>query len=281
MLPSNLIAAPKSLVFVEFALVLGLVWHLMKRPRGIWRAGGVRSAATGTGDAKELSARLKETSGDHDKRDFGRIEAGLLKAGLKTTSDEPGTDFLTTKVLASIDYAIKRHDWYEDQRFRIFQVAVAMTTTLLSILAVVSSAGATLSPSWLLILRGLGLSAAICLVTMIYLYNSDLDADRPHRYISDVRFWYFRYNLPSHGAVGVPLAPDAAASHVAAERDRFMERVADGFAWLPSLREDLEQLFILHTLQRAKSESLVQMRWVLSYFLIAAVLHGLLLLFCQ
>ncbi len=32
MLPSNLIAAPKSLVFVEFALVLGLVWHLMKRP---------------------------------------------------------------------------------------------------------------------------------------------------------------------------------------------------------------------------------------------------------
>ena len=63
------------------------------------------------------------------------------------------------------------------------------------------------------------------------------------------------------------------AESVADERERFFSRIGENFSLKASLREDLEQLFILHTLQRYKSESLKRMRWVLSYFLVFAALQ--------
>jgi hypothetical protein len=112
--------------------------------------------------------------------------------------------------------------------------------------------------------------AVIALCFAIYHYNKELGADRPYRFISDIRTWYFRYNLPEHSSSG-DSAMLSAANDVANQRKQFFSRVVDNIAPDTSLREDIEQLFILQVLQRYKSESLHSLQWILTYTIFALI----------
>jgi hypothetical protein len=115
-------------------------------------------------------------------------------------------------------------------------------------------------------LGGFIVLSVISIAWSAWLYNSELDKDRPYRSVSDIRFWYYRYNLPARSALisaGESLLSQAQA--VLEERKIFFDRISDNLKVGESMREDLEQLFILQVLQRYKSESLSQLRWLLSY----------------
>ncbi len=71
----------------------------------------------------------------------------------------------------------------------------------------------------------------------------------------------------------VPEKAQAQANEIFSERSAYFDRLMDNVTLTASLREDIEQLFTLQTLQRYKSESLTRMRWTMSYFMLAALLQ--------
>jgi hypothetical protein len=104
----------------------------------------------------------------------------------------------------------------------------------------------------------------IALFRIVSLYDAELDQDRPYRMVSDVRYWFFRYSLPDRGRRAGEADAATLATEVVKEREKYFDRVLANSSLPISIREDLEQLFILHVLQRYKQQSLQAMRWVLS-----------------
>ena len=110
-------------------------------------------------------------------------------------------------------------------------------------------------------------------------YNAELDGDRPYRLVSDIRFWYFRYNIPTHSESVSGGSVLNSAGSVLRERANFIDRISKNFTLKNSIREDLEQIFILQVLQRYKSESLTRMRWSLVYLICCFTIQVLLTIF--
>lgn len=221
-------------------------------------------------------ADAERLAGDDDlKRSVDELKASLIREETATlekhqTLNHPEDNQFASvreKVLQAIDYAIKRHDWYEDQRFRIFQVILGVATLALTFAGfyLKSPPGSGLF-YWAF--GGLVVFIFMALVAGVVLYNRELDADRPYRAIADIRFWFFRYNLPGHSSGEAPSRFLSRVQAVADERRRFFKRIVETLGPYQFLREDLEQLFILQVLQRHKTESLRRLRWRSGYTVI-------------
>lgn len=106
----------------------------------------------------------------------------------------------------------------------------------------------------------------------VFLYNIELDADRPYRLVSDVRHYYYVYNMPEPINKNGNKYTDI-ANIVCDKRNEFINRITENFDGIESTREDIEQIFILQTLQMHKSRSLKKMRNNLSSLLIFGALE--------
>jgi len=114
------------------------------------------------------------------------------------------------RISKAIEYASRRHDWYEDQRGKMFQGAVTISSAIFIVAGWIakdfSNHGVPIA------LLGFLSIALIGLVFAVYYYNSELDSNRSYRLVSDIRIWYFKYNLPgsssasSNGRSAVELA---------------------------------------------------------------------------
>jgi hypothetical protein len=175
--------------------------------------------------------------------------------------------YIGDRISKGIDYAIRRHDWYEDQRSRIFQGIVAISSAMFVVCGWIAKTSSDLHSQHLI---GFLSIALIALVRAIYYYNQELDASRPYRMVSDIRLWYFKYNVLEK-SLEKPNSPshDELAANVLDQRLNFFKRLAGNLDVPQSMREDLEQIFILQLLQKYKSESLTKMRWTLSYLIVA------------
>lgn len=182
------------------------------------------------------------------------------------TSDKTN-DYFRQKVFATIDYAIKRHDWYEEQRARLLQISITVITLNISAIAIIAKSNIIIDFSTVYLVSCVAIISLLSLVKLLYLYNIELDADRPYRNYSDIRWWYFRYNFQP-ASTNIPDQEWALK-----QRFLFFKRIEQCSTLEQSLREDLEQLFILQILQRYKSESLRQIRWAASYFYIFAAIE--------
>jgi hypothetical protein len=242
---------------VELVLAAALIAALIWLPGGRWKTNTIRQKDPRIVELGEL------------RRQAERELLSNNETFNAESREKEANGYLVKKIFAAIDYAIKRHDWYEDQRSRIFQASLTMLSVVLAVLAIGVKATDNLLAPYPFLLLQFAVCTAILLVRMLWLYSRELNVDRPYRLVSDVAFWYFRYNLPEKSR-GLHLKSDAlsAAQAVLKERETFFRRLAANFPIVESMREDLEQLFILQVLQRYKSESLVKMQWVLNYFLI-------------
>lgn len=244
---------------LQVAIPLAYFAALLFLPRGYWATLQKLKEDDDARKRIETAAAARQDAEKTVFRDF-------LSAHPKLADDPT---WLREKVYRAIDYAIRRHDWYEDQRARMFQVLLAVLTISVSFVGLVlTNTKSSLLDSW-------GLLAILSVVFValaraIFLYNHALDADRPYRLVSDIRFWFFRYNLPEHSEQ-LTRKPDVVriATRVLDERDRFLTRIKDNLDPANSLREDFEQIFILHVLQRYKHESLQRLSWLLAYSLVA------------
>jgi elongation factor P hydroxylase len=181
---------------------------------------------------------------------------------------EQRLNYASERLLKGIDYAIQRHDWYEDQRSKIFQAMVALSSAIFVIAGWLVS-GRTAEAN-LIMLFGFVSIAFLCLIVGVYYYNSELDTERPYRLVSDIRLWFFKYNISLDKMYGFRRVDRITlAAQVLSERKKFFERLVPSLESPNAIREDLEQLFILQILQNHKSISLKKMRWALSYIAVA------------
>ena len=250
---------------------MGYIALIALAPKGVWN---LQIRLQQNLPAADLVTLLVQQA---QRDEVGQILNRLSKHSF--TSDETFA-YAKDKLFRAIDYAIRRHDWYEDQRSRVFQQTMTISLAILTISLTISSIAITNKVFTLnvsICMLGFILLALISIIGSAHLYNSELDRDRPYRLVSDIRFWYFRYNLPKHSTEGAK-SPGVAslAEGVLNERKRFFDRVSCNLHIGSSMREDLEQLFILQVLQRYKSESLTKLRWLLSYLAIFASLEFLL-----
>ena len=257
---------------LEAALVIAFVMALAKRPRGRWEFATRRQTEASTLSADRLKGRLKELRVAQQASELAKVESALSALLATAPTARDAFDYFTRKLFVAIDYAIKRHDWYEEQRSRLFQTSLTLMTGILTIVALVVRSGGSPDIQARVCLWILGTITIVAALRTVLLYDKELDRDQPHRLISDIRFWYSRYNVPLASATSARSDQDeGAAEHVATERTRFVDRLLGNAALPDSVREDMEQLFVLHTLARSKSDSLSAMRWTLSYFVIFAV----------
>jgi hypothetical protein len=243
---------------LQIGLVATFIACLFCLPKGFWRTHSKVSKDPA------LKAALNEIMNKLKDEEFAALRARLKPA---QSSDRFG-DF-SDKVFRAIEYAKSRHDWYEDQRSRIFQIILGMSALAFTIAGFFLKNLPHFAPLFWSI-GGLFLIILIALIAAVFHYNKELDSDRPYRSISDIIFWFFRYNLPMHSSAGQESQDILSrAQAVAEERRRFFQRTAESFDPHAAIRENLEQLFILQLLQRYKHESLRALRWLLSYSLLA------------
>jgi hypothetical protein len=237
------------------------IFGICQAPKGVWQ---MRKQQTKNDKIRLL---VKDAQTDEIKK----ISAQLLNG-----KQDDGT-YLLTKIPAAINYAIGRHDWYEEQRANIFKNTLTVGGIVLAALGLYSGLQTTPSDLAKLIILGVGLTILAAVVYIVHLYNVELDGDRPYRLISDIRFWYFRYTL--HGlASRIGQKPDfeKIARNELDDRTKYFDAIME-ISTLPNLiREDIEQLFILHVLQRYKHESVQKMRWAFSWLIICFLAESIL-----
>jgi hypothetical protein len=216
------------------------------------------------------------------KADFG-LEARVAmaqQAEAEVVTDMGGIkaeSYFERKTFAAIDYAIKRHDWFEDQRARMVQMQVTLATVVVTVLVAVTRGGIPSDMSHRAAIVVLAIVPLVYVIRALILYISHLDSDPPYRLVSDIRFWFFRYNLPKESrAFGLRSDPEKLVEDELAARQTFMARIKDNLDLKKSLREDLEQLYILQVLQRYKSESLSKLRYMVASFVVFILTVGIL-----
>ena len=245
------------LIFIAFIVLIN------RLPKGIWKTGKTRQ-----------SEKIDELSNKLRAKELKSVKSlKVFSSQSNNSKNNIFESYQQEKTFRAIDYAIGRHDWYESQRANIFRITIALCGILVSIVTIfarLESEDITTISSGLI---SLSLITLISLGRSVLLYNAELDGDRPYRLISDIRYWYFRYNLPKHSSESEEMrSPLNRAEAVAIERRDFFERVTSHNKLEKSVREDLEQIFILQVLQRYKHESLTKMRWQLSYLVWASAL---------
>jgi len=225
---------------------------LIFAPSGIWKMGRRLS------DNDNIKTSVERTQ---------KEELSIIEQNITNNVTDDGS-YQLSKIGSAIDYAIGRHDWYENQRSVIFRYLLTVSGLVFTGIGIYAKVYNTLTHFEIFAILSIGITVVIAVFVALHFYNSELDQDRPYRLVSDICHWYFRYPLPKRAAhVGERLDIENIANEVLAERDSYMKRVMKFTSLSKSIREDLEQLFILHVLQRYKHESLSKMRWLFSYFI--------------
>jgi hypothetical protein len=88
------------------------------------------------------------------------------------------------RISKAIDYASRRHDWYEDQRAKMFQGTVTISSAIFIVAGIAkdfSNHGVPIALLGFLAIALIGLGFAV------YYYNSELDSNRSYRLVSDIR----------------------------------------------------------------------------------------------
>lgn len=244
------------LYFLVVFWPLSFLVSLLLLPDGIWKAGQTLQRNPEIGKKAE-AARSSEI--DRLEEKFGRVVR-------KSSASIDGT-YQIEKIYRAIQYVIARHDWYETQRTIILGFVLTISGLVFAgMAAYLGAEEGQLPESAKLIIASIGLTLFIGVFSIIHLYNKELDQDRPYRLIADIRHWFFRYSL-SERTKDYQERMDYAniASDVLAQKEKFFDRILGVSSLEESIREDLEQLFILHVLVKHKSDSLQKMRSCLMY----------------
>ena len=244
---------------IEIFLLLGLLIVLTMLPTGSWKS---------KEEKDDAGSSLKKKIDSHNADEIKNISSSI-----QADQNIEAIEYLEKKISNSINYAINRHDWYENQRKSIFQFILTGFSIVIALNGLILKSTETIASSEKYFLIFSFLLAILPVTFALWHYNHELDSDRPYRLVSDIRYWYFRYNLPEKSDNLADATTLTKAEAVLSERKIFFDRCCENFDYAKSVREDLEQIFILHVLQRYKHESLKKLRYCLVYFIVAFCLH--------
>ncbi|MFB0520563.1 MAG: hypothetical protein ACETWD_03925 [Desulfatiglandales bacterium] len=206
----------------------------------------------GDDDLKTFFEKAKQKAQQLENSKVEEIDAD--KAHLKD---------LRERLYHMIQYAIGRHDWYDNQRHLLLQIGLALMAAGAAISAVVANLVGKVHPITGILFWIIGISFLLTGFSLLYFYNRGLERKHPYRKIVDIRSWFFAYTFPSGLPDRISNKPDTAKREVnevidALENflDRWLEFAKNDLAFL---KEDLEQVFILQLLQRYRSQQVKKM----------------------
>lgn len=186
-----------------------------------------------------------------------------IGAGLLPRLEAERRNALSARLAKMIDYAIKRQDWYEDQRNK----ALSLGITLLGLASFLVGGLLSQSVAQMLYFRAfaaLTLLAIIGTAAWIILeYALGANESYTHRGLADIRSWFFAYVIKEEVAKAAILNLDKNQANrriLAKAWEKFVrgwmeyEHHPNGF-----IVEDLQQVFILYLFQAIRRRSLRRM----------------------
>lgn len=203
-----------------------------------------------------------------------RVRRKKLSEIAKENFKPSNIDSLQNRLNDMIQYAVGRHDWYEDQRGKLFQAALAMISFIAAAAAIATSL--TKDSYFFLFTFYFGLlilGYAACRI--IFLYTEVSEKDHPYRRVADIKSWYYRYSLKNE-----QITDDMNGIYFSEEKDNILDDVREDFSIFVKnlsgnffqteyLYDDIQQLYILYTLQNYRQKNLKKMyvvvrRWVVT-----------------
>jgi hypothetical protein len=159
-----------------------------------------------------------------------------------------------------IDYAIKRQDWYEDQRNKVLSLGIA----LLGLASFLVGGLLTEQAGYMPLFRLSAVATLIALVltatSVIYEYVKGGSSEYTHRELADIRSWFFAYTVRKEVLNAAVSDPQFNHQNKLALLDAWKEFVQQWSAYQAkdtrSITEDLQQVFILFLFQAMKRNSL-------------------------
>ena len=215
-----------------------------------------------------------------EKTTFKHLKLSLeeeLKKLDNTSDEEVGSKDLQDRLYKMIDYSIKRHDWYEDQKQKLLQIGIGLLGVFAAFTGIIAKLAFDKSiEGWpfifciLFLVCGLGSGLII-----LFKYNHTISLDHPYRKVVDIRSWFFKYNFNNN------LKDKISKDEKKAKQE--VNDIISGFEnftrnWMDFAKEkrrflveDIEQVFILQILQKYRSQQLKSISKTLTYGVISSV----------
>lgn len=178
---------------------------------------------------------------------INEIEDRLEKIGPKER------EALRERLWNMIQYAIGRHDYYEGYRLRYLTIATTLLTVSVAGLAFLVNAKIAGCSDLFFYLAFiiLGITGG-CL---IYRFKKETSPNYPYRDVAKITSWYHYYNLPSDEKLLLNFKGKEIRQRLIQEYLKNLKEFT--IRWIElneseKLQEDLEQVFILFTLQAYK-----------------------------
>jgi len=161
-----------------------------------------------------------------------------------------------------IDYAIKRHDWYEDQRNKTLSLSIALLGLSSFLVAGLLNAEVK-QMHWFRLFAGFSiLSIVVTALLVIREYVAGAQKLYTHRSLADIRSWYFAYVVKD--SIVTAATQDLTSN---SKNEEIISTAWETFlrGWIeyqgPMHRgiEDLQQVFVLYLFQGIRQRSLRRM----------------------
>ena len=220
------------------------------------------------------STNASESAGQDRREQFSTQREAAQEAKLQImrnlTNGQSGRikgDQIADRLNNMIGYAAGRLDYYEDLKHRNLTLGLALFAAALTFGGLLTRAPAFLSPASIVAAALLVLVVLGTGWRMINYYSSTSEPEYSYRMIADIRSWFYRYSLPASSNPLLSEDDEVASAQVNAVRSeleifvsRWLEYATDTEKLVA---EDLEQVFILFTLQRAKAQEVARMTRIL------------------
>lgn len=232
-----------------------------------WRGHIVRNSKDGlsTSDTYPQHPRMALDNSTDEARNTTMADKPFLEIGKLIVSADPAglNDKTSDRLYRMIDYAIKRHDWYEDQRNKALSLAVTLLGLSSFLVAGLLNSEVKLM-FWFRVSAGFTLISIVLTALLIIIeYARGAQENYTHRALADIRSWFFAYAIGNQVADAARLSPNndtANRATIMAAWEKFvtgwMEIQKDATS---RATEDLEQVFILYLFQAIRRVSLRRM----------------------
>jgi len=224
-----------------------------------------KSVSWKRGEEKQKISDIDELISDSQRKELSIIDS------LNGATKNDQYSYMIRSIRDGILYSVGRHDWYESQRQNILRLIFQLASVVFVVFGLIFGLYKDPNSTTLIFVGSAAFASLMFICLGLYIYNMELDGDRPYRLVSDIKIRYFRYNLSNESPEDQKTSRDLAVEEIS-KRESFIRRVINLSSVGDLIREDLEQLYILHVLQRSKQKSLSQLRYTLFNFTVSLIM---------
>jgi len=226
----------------------------------------------------ELKALFKEGK---EKHDFEIVKEDLQRhlENYFENLDFDNVDEVSARLYNMINYAIGRYDHYANLRHKYLTLGLSIIGVGATLIGVSTNFFGTINfVSEVLVILSF-ISLLISGLKIVFVYNKYTTADYPYRKIVNIQSWYFKYKLGEKSSLSLSNVYSKAFKQVEYVTKDYLKGL---YSWVDKansknyfIKEDLEQVAILHLLQKYGRDCVERMKKTLMIgLLLFTILFG-------